>query len=110
MAIPYKWILAGPPGLFLLGFLMNSLVIAANHGQMPVLMPGSCDPLYFAGDPIHTCMTHATHLKFLADWVWVGSLGAIASPGDFLIWAYQYLSVPSLWLWTGLAVKERGWM
>jgi hypothetical protein len=36
MKIPYASLLLGPTALFALGFAMNAVVMAANHGQMPV--------------------------------------------------------------------------
>src|SRR5271167_2993048 len=89
---PYLLLLIGPLLLFVLGFSMNAVVMAANNGQMPVLIPGGCTAdvaesmakeAEVEGIAIHACMTPATRLKFLGDWiVWRGK--GVASPGDFL--------------------------
>jgi hypothetical protein len=98
-----------------LGFTLNALVMAFNGGQMPVLWPGGCDAMRAiqdmvtslggSSDPLHSCMTHATHLKFLADWIILKS--GVASPGDFLEWAYDYTHIPSVAIWVALTIKER---
>ena len=103
--VPNWPLLVGPFLLFGLGFLMNAVVMAANGGQMPVLWPGGCSPKAFKGDIIHTCMTDATHLKFLADWIVINGLG-VASPGDFLEWSFNAISMPAVYMWFALAVKE----
>jgi hypothetical protein len=82
---------------------MNTLVVAANHGQMPVLS-SQCTPDMF-DDTIHGCMNAASHLKFLADWIVVPGVG-VASPGDFFIWAYQGTVVPAIAAWFVLVVKD----
>lgn len=80
-------LLVTPALMFGVGFLMNAVVMAANGGQMPVLIPGGdCASFINPEDFVHGCMTHATHLKILADWVVINHFG-IASPGDFFEWA-----------------------
>ena len=107
MKIPYWPLLLGPGLLFGLGFLSNAIVMAVNHGQMPVLWPGGCTPETMEGDLIHSCMTHATHLKFLADWVVIRGFG-IASPGDFCEWAYEYIAMPAHLIWALLMIEKTG--
>lgn len=104
--IPYWPLLAGPALSFGVGFSLNAIVKAANLGKMPVLMPGGvCNALDFAGDDIHSCMTSATHLKFLADWVGIGTI-AVASPGDFLIWLASSTLYAALFGWAVLMIKD----
>ena len=86
-------LLTVPAGMYALGFWLNQLVIAANGGTMPVLV-ANCTANDMDGDRIHACMTHASHLKFLADWINLHV--AIASPGDLLLWFGDYLMVPCL--------------
>jgi hypothetical protein len=106
MKIPYSYLLLGPGALFALGFVLNAVVMAANHGQMPVLIPGGIadgcplDPQDF----LHSCMTSATHLKIIADWVVAKSLG-VASPGDFFLWAGDSSFWPALTAWIALMLK-----
>lgn len=104
--IPYWPLIAGPWLLFGLGFISNAIVMAVNNGQMPVQFPGGCPEGGFGEDIIHSCMTHATHLKFLADWVVIRGVG-IASPGDFLEWLCEATYLPALYAWFALVVKER---
>jgi len=103
MKIPYSYLLLGPTAMFALGFLSNAVVIAANQGSMPVLVPGGCTPGMIS--EIHSCMVHSTHLKFLADWILVRGLG-IASPGDFLEWGAYASFWPALTTWVGFIIKD----
>jgi len=89
--------------LFALGFILNAVVMAANHSQMPVQMPGGM--VLDSEDIVHCTMTSATHLKFLADWIVINGQG-IASPGDFFIWAGEYLQIPLFWAWLALIVSD----
>lgn len=105
MKIPYKVLLLGPTALFALGYLCNVLVMAANHGQMPVLVPGGClASRDMADDLIHSCMVASTRFKFLADWI--VSHTAVSSPGDFLEWLGDKTYMPGLILWIGFIVKD----
>lgn len=91
-------LLTVPALMFGFGFLLNALVMAANQGQMPVLIPGGIAagcPIDPDKDFLHSCMTQATHLKFLADWVVIKGIG-IASPGDFSEWACEAAFWPSI--------------
>lgn len=104
-------LIAGPSLLFALGYLMNALVMAANHGQMPVLFPGGgCGPDgFFSEDLVHVCMTAQSHLKFLADWIAMvedGHLRAMLSPGDFLEMAGTVSFFPSLWIAMGAVIEK----
>jgi hypothetical protein len=88
--------------------------MSANYGQMPVLMPNGCQVpdhdgtlvSIFSGYGIHVCMTHASRLKFLADWVVINGLG-VASPGDFLEWGSEAVWVACLVIWATLMIKDR---
>ena len=109
--VPYWPLVVVPCVLFAFGFLSNAIVMAANGGQMPVLWPGGC--FDYASreaiglpDRIHTCMTSVTNLKFLADWVVINGLG-IASPGDFLEWASDYIWAPCMIAWLTLMLRDR---
>jgi hypothetical protein len=104
--IPYLHFLALPALLFGLGFMMNAVVVAANHGQMPVLTPGGCDPKEDMDGRIHSCMVPETRLKFLADWILIRGMG-IASPGDFIEWAGERLFWPFILIWCVLMIKDR---
>ena len=83
MKIPYKAVLLSPYLLVVLGSIMNQLAVRANGGHMPVLFPGNDCSLLGADDPAHSCMTAATHLKFLCDWI-LGSR-SVSSVGDSLL-------------------------
>jgi hypothetical protein len=102
--IPYWELLIGPWLALGLGFLSNALVMAANGGQMPVLMPPGFGGIP-ADDWIHCVMTAQTHLKFLADWIVIRDMG-IASPGDFLEWAYELSVTPLFVAWGALTLKK----
>ena len=83
---------------------MNALVMAVNGGQMPVLWPGKCTAEVMDEAPpvLHSCMTHATHLKFLADWI-VRHNG-VWSPGDFFLVQYDYSFIPALMVWATIMI------
>src|SRR5258708_749772 len=99
-------LLAGPQVLFYTGFASNALVMAANGGQMPVLVPGGCTDsdvdrwhgeVQREGMQVHTCMTPETHLKVLGDWIVLRGRG-IMSLGDALLWASELSSTPLYWM------------
>jgi hypothetical protein len=101
--IPYWPLLVGPILSFGIGFTLNAIVIAANHGSMPVLVPGGCEPGMIS--EIHSCMTRTSHLKFLADWILVRGIG-IASPGDFLELLFDATFMPALYMWMALVIRK----
>jgi hypothetical protein len=106
MKIPYKYLLFAPWVSLAIGFVLNSLAIAANHGQMAVLWPGGCaDAQAFASDAIHTCMTPATHWNVISDWIVVNHYGVV-SPGDLFLWASEYTKLPALYIWIALIIKD----
>lgn len=97
--IPYWGLLAGPWLIFYLGAGLNQLVMAVNGGAMPVLFPGVLD---LSSDPIHIAMTHATHLKFLADWIDLHT--AILSPGDLLLLLAEAIQSPCFYAWLAIVL------
>ncbi len=99
--VEYAWLLWVPYAMFGMGFLINAIVMAANHGQMPVLVLGGDCGMIDADDVIHSCMVAGTHLKFLADWIVINHVG-IASPGDFLEWGFDLIVGPFMFLWFGI--------
>lgn len=101
--IPHLSLLIGPTVLCYAGIAINAIVMGLNHGQMPVQWPGGCTD--FPQDFYHSCMTHATHLKFLCDWIAIKGLG-IASPADMLIWGGEYLTAPAFLVWLTLVIKD----
>jgi len=105
--IPYGYLLLGPSIASAVGFLSNAIVMGVNNGAMPVLYSGGCPAFNerYGDDILHSCMTHATHLKVLADWIMIRGLGA-ASPGDFLEWLYDVTYVPSLVAWAALILRD----
>lgn len=105
-AIPFKSLLVVPSAIYWLGAILNQIVMIANGAMMPVLMPGGCPVDADGGilDPVHKCMTAATHLKFLADiinvHVFIGSLG------DMLLFLGDAITLPAVFIWAGLAARE----
>ena len=96
-----------PTLLYYLGSAMNIIVIAANKGLMPV----DTAECFAANVPIgaaldadqggnHVCMSAASHLKWLADWIWVGN--GTASLGDLGIYTGLALQEPLFWVWMTL--------
>ncbi len=103
--VPYWPFIVIPPLVFGIGFAMNLLAMTVNGGQMPVLISGGCVANEFRGDWIHRCMTPATHLKFLCDWIIIKSVGT-ASPGDLLEWFYQVTGTYGIVSWFVLTVND----
>lgn len=91
-------LLVVPQFIYWLGALLNQLAMAANGGVMPVLW-NSMNP--WDPDPRHVVMTHATHLKFLCDWI---NVRDILSPGDILLDIGDLLSTPAFWIWLAYIV------
>ena len=98
--IPYLGFLALPGMAFVVGIGLNKICMAFNGGLMPVLEP-AC---HFADDGHHTCMSAATHLRFLADWLRFPS--GTWSLGDLLINAGEYTAPFGLVIWAVLMIKE----
>ena len=104
--VPRLALLFGPALAMSLGFLSNAIVMAVNHGRMPVLMPSGLEgALDTMGDPYHSVMTAQTHLKALCDWIVIRDVG-IASPGDFLEWGYEYFGTPLQAAWLALTIAD----
>jgi Family of unknown function (DUF5317) len=106
LKIPYWPVLFGPWISYALGFLFNVIAVVSNGGQMPVRWTGVClaDTIPM-DDVVHVCMTHASHLKFLSDWILINGVG-IASPGDFFIWAWGFSWMPALAIWIAFMIKN----
>jgi|ERR1700747_3581360 len=102
-SVPYYEFLLYPGVSLFVGLGLNALVMAVNGGQMPVQYPGGCGD-GFGDDIIHSCMTHATHLKFLCDWIVIQS--GIASPGDMFIFLYEFIRWPFLVIWGTLVTRD----
>ncbi len=74
-------------GMWLMGIgtFLNGLVIALNHGMMPVKLPIGAEPIFDRG---HMLLTHTTQLGFLAD-IFVIEIPKLStrvmSVGDFII-------------------------
>jgi uncharacterized protein DUF5317 len=75
------------PGVWLItaGAATNLLVIIVNGGRMPVAaeLAGSLARHGNLGQ--YTVMSSATHLNFLADWIWLNPSPEAYSPGDVLV-------------------------
>lgn len=109
--IPHWYLIVLPIFFLFFGSFLNVFVMAINHNQMPVLMPGasalvpgSCDPAEFVGDIQHSCMTVSTHIKFLADWIFIKS--GVASVGDMFIYLGEFLFLPALYIWIAFVIKD----
>lgn len=81
--------------LVLLGLFLNTLVIFANGGHMPVSLEtlrragieGWEELLRNKGDAVHTLLDESTRLPFLGDVIPLPPLRKAASPGDLFILA-----------------------
>lgn len=107
LRIPYWYLLIVPMACYVVGFILNTVTVAVNHGLMPVLT-SYCQEYqnYWAqtGDSIHACMAPSSHLKFFSDWIRFS--GRTASIGDLFIWVYSDLGLSSLYIWIALIIKD----
>ena len=112
--IPYWWVVATPGVLFCLGAALNVIAITANGGTMPFIMTAhewqeigeahfQMPPGYIV-DHVHAIMTSKHHLKFICDWIQIGS--GTASPGDLFVWLGRWLSPYSIGAWLALLWKK----
>lgn len=104
--IKHSWLLWLPFSLDVIGEALNSLCMAANKATMPVLWPGGGCDWVSETDILHSCMTPATHLKILGDWIQYRHM-AMISPGDLFIMASEFLMVPFLLTWFLLHSQDR---
>ncbi len=104
----------GPTVSFGIGFASNAIVMAANQGQMPVLVPGGCSNEVKEamaserdreGIQVHSCMTKETRLKILADWIVIRHVG-VASIGDFFEWLGDVTFNPALIVFATLIFRK----
>lgn len=95
--------MVAPSVLYYGGQALNALVMAANGGQMPVLWPGGCTAAD-VGDGFHSCMSAATHLKFLSDWIVLHT--GVASPGDMFVYLGDALWYPAYYLGLGYLAAQ----
>lgn len=110
----WKWLFV-PTIAFYVGAALNILAITANRGVMPVHCPQQFWEAWasqgmnilpgYTIDEIHSVMKASDHLKFLCDWIVLPRVG-IASPGDFFIWAGDYLQIPGLVAYIALVLKD----
>lgn len=103
--IPYWYLLMGPTMLFAFGFFCNAVVMGINNGPMPVHFVGCENNMIAPDDTLHSCMTSATHLKILADWIVIKSIG-VASIGDLFEWASDLTIMPCLFAWFALVIRD----
>ncbi len=79
--------------LVLLGLFLNTLVIFANGGHMPVSLPalrqagigGFEAILRTKGDAVHALLDETTRLPFLGDVIPLPPLQKVISPGDVFV-------------------------
>lgn len=93
-----------PYAVVFAGMIMNQAAVHANGHLMPVLLPGHADSSFTGEDLNHTVMTHATHLKFLCDWI-IGN-GGVSSLGDYLLQLGSDIKVPSFIAWGALLARD----
>lgn len=88
-----------PQFIFWLGAGMNQVALVVNHGTMPVFL-ASCGKM----DAEHSCMTPATNLVFLCDWI--NLKFAVMSPGDVLLELGAILIGPAFWLFVAFVIYQ----
>ena len=95
----HVWLVWVPLLVIGLGIGMNFLAVKMNHGTMPVVVPPS---EMITKDKMHVAATANSRVLLLCDWIQLYAIGALASPGDFLISAGEFLKWPLVWMWIGL--------
>jgi len=103
-----RWSLfVGLGGLSLagLGDTCNRVAVFFNSSVMPVKAIECIKDSTAATDSTHACMTAATHIKFLCDYLRIGN--AVYSPGDILIGLGEILAVIFLPIATYYLLRDR---
>jgi len=97
--------LLGPTAMYWMGAGMNKIVMAANKGLMPVLVPGGSCPEGIEEDFVHTCMTSTSHMKWLGDWINIHK--GVASIGDVFLGLGGWLFWPCLFAWVAAMCLDK---
>jgi uncharacterized protein DUF5317 len=103
----YVWLVWIPPLLLGLGIGMNFLAVTMNHGIMPVVLPPS--GTIADKDKMHVAATANSRFLFLCDWIQLHATRDVASPGDCLITAGDFLKWPLVWMWVGFSWGQSTW-
>ena len=103
----YVWLVWIPLLLLGLGIGMNLLAVTVNHGIMPVVLPPS--GIIADKDKMHVAATANSRFLFLCDWIQLHATKHVASPGDFLITAGDFLKWPLVWMWVGFSWGQSTW-
>ena len=103
----YVWLVWIPLLLLGVGIGMNLLAVTVNHGIMPVVLPPS--GIIADKDKMHVAATANSRFLFLCDWIQLHATKHVASPGDFLITAGDFLKWPLVWMWVGFSWGQSTW-
>jgi Family of unknown function (DUF5317) len=103
----YVWLVWIPLVFIALGIGMNFLAVTMNHGVMPVVLTGS--GTLADQDKVHAAATANSRFLFLCDWIQLYAGTDVASPGDYLITAGEFLRWPVIWIWVGLTGAQLNW-
>lgn len=103
----YVWLVWIPLLLLGLGIGMNFLAVTMNDGIMPVVLPpwGTLAAI----DKMHVAATAHSRFLFLCDWIQLYTTSNVASPGDCLIKAGDFLKWPLVWMWVGFNCGQSRW-
>jgi hypothetical protein len=101
------WIAWIPLLLVVFGVGMNFLAVRMNHGIMPVVLPSW--GRIGENDKMHVVASANSRCLFLCDWIHLHSGGDVASPGDWLIRAGNFLQWPLVWMWIGISWGRSTW-
>jgi len=103
----HVWLVWVPLLLLVVGIGMNFLAVTLNHGIMPVVLPqlGTIADK----DKMHLAATADSRFLFLCDWIQLRAAGKVASPGDYLITAGDFLKWPLVWMWIGFSSSQSTW-
>jgi Family of unknown function (DUF5317) len=110
MKLPAWTLILLPTLILYIGVSLNKVVMAVNHGKMPVMLE-PCDEKMFAEEEpfvTHRCMTRDTHLNFLGDWIVLRNVG-IESLGDVLMDVGALGLSPCFWIWIGFVLDDKGY-
>lgn len=96
-------LLVAPQVVYWTGAALNQIALSVNGGHMPVFSSECSDkPASVLDSSVHVCLTHATHLKFLCDWIREG--GDILSVGDVFLFLASPCVAPLFWAWVTILV------
>lgn len=105
MKLPFCIALIGS-GFYHLGIILNMIVINLNGGRMPVYTQSNLGTVAVY-DTTHVIAGPQTMFGWLTDYISIDGLPRYASPGDYMIWGGEWLTLILVVLILGFKLLRR---